>query len=82
MSSQVKGHVESERSMALRHHKTIALRIVRTAPKHSPIKGCEDVGNRQGGPDMSNIGPLRLLEDVPPNGLAGDRLPNIKQFTV
>jgi hypothetical protein len=31
---------------------------------------------------MSNIGPLRLLEDVPADALARDRLRNIAQFTV
>ncbi len=81
VAGEVKSRVQGERRVALRHHKAIALRVVRTAPEHSPVKGGEDVGNRQCRADMSNIGPLRLLEDVAADALAGDRLRNVGQFT-
>jgi hypothetical protein len=82
VTGEVKSRIQGERRVALRHHKAIALRIVRVAPEDPPVKGGEDVGDRQGRPDVPNIGPLRLLEDVPTNALAGDRLRNVRQSIV
>src|SRR5450759_3694847 len=81
IAGHVENGVERKRGVPLGHHEAVAVSIGRPALDHSSIEGGEDVGDRQGGADVTNIRPLRLLEHVAADALAGDRHRHAGQST-
>jgi hypothetical protein len=74
---QVAGHVErrieSKGGMAFGHDEAVTVWIVRLPPENSPIQGGQYVSHRERRPDVADVRPLRLVKDVAPKTLPGDR---------
>src|SRR5713101_3563676 len=80
---QVAGHVErrieSEGGVAFGHDEAVAVGIVRLSPENSPVQGGQYVSHRERRPDVADVRPLRLVKDVAPKALAGDRHRHLTQ---
>jgi hypothetical protein len=62
--------INRQHGVTLGKHKPIPLRVFGTARAQKfPLKHGDDVGNRQGRSNVTNIGPFRLFKDDAPDAL-------------